>query len=115
LRQYLEQPARLEEVMDDDASRYSVRCGGKEYVVYAPDLNETEGQSWGRATHAFFAIVNDQLTASEYRFFAINGGNDLGGMFLTPAHARAAQETLPNRKDWPYLPPDEPPRDGEDH
>jgi hypothetical protein len=56
---------------------------------------------------ALFTIVNDQLATSEYRFYAINGGNDLGGMFLTPAQAAAAQKTLPNRTDWPYFPRDE--------
>src|SRR5262249_21623357 len=115
LRKYVPHPARIEEVIDNDTPRYSVRCVSREYAIYGAEQDDEDGYSWGRATFAFFSIVNDQLAASEYRFFAINGGNDLGGMFLTPAQARAAQETLPNRKDWPYLPPDEPPRDGEDH
>ena len=34
-------------------------------------------------------------------------GNDLFGMFLTPAEATAAQKSLPNKSDWPYIPKDE--------
>jgi hypothetical protein len=55
------------------------------------------------------------LANSEYRFYAINGGNDLGGMFLMPAQAQAAQKALPNKRDWPYLPEDVPPWYGQYH
>lgn len=34
-------------------------------------------------------------------FSPINGGNDLGGMFLTEVQARAAREGLSNKGDWP--------------
>jgi hypothetical protein len=115
LRKYVPQPAPIEEVIDNDTPSYSVRCGTKEYAIYGPEHDEENSNSWGRATFAFFSIVNDQLAGSEYRFYAINGGNDLGGMFLTPAQARAAQDTLPNRRDWPYLPTDEPPWYGQHH
>ena len=115
LRKYVPQPEPVEEVIDNDTPRYSVRCEGKEYAIHGPELNEAGVSSWGRATFAFFHIVNEQLAGSEYRFYAINGGNDLGGMFLTPAQARAAHDTLPNRKDWPYLPTDEPPWYGQYH
>jgi hypothetical protein len=104
LRQYVSQPVDIEEVIDDNAPRYAVRCRDREYVIYSPDLEDEEGQSWGRATHALFSIVNDQLMNSQHRFYAINGGNDLGGMFLTPAEVEAAQKSLTGRTDWPYLP-----------
>jgi hypothetical protein len=115
LRKYVELPARIEERIDNDAPSYSVQCGAKEFIIYAPELGDENGNSWGRATFAFFTIVNEQLACSRYRFYAINGGNDLGGMFLTPAHARAAQKALPNKKDWPYLPRDEQPWYGQYH
>ncbi len=85
-----------------------MRCGTKEFVIFRPE-QEDQGNSWGLATFAFFRIVNDQLERSEYRFYAINGGNDLGGMFLTPAQAQAARQALPNKRDWPYVPTQEPP------
>ena len=115
LRKYVPQPATVEEVIENDTPRYSVRCGGKGYAIYGPGLDEAGDNSWGRATFAFFRIVNGQLAGSEYRLYAINGGNDLGGMFLTPAQARAAQDSLPNPRDWPYLPTDEPPWHGQYH
>jgi hypothetical protein len=115
LRKYVPRPAPVEEVIDDDTPRYSVRCRGMEYAIYGPELDETGNKSWGRATFVFFRIVNEQLANSEYRFYAINGGNDLGGMFLTPAQARASRESLPRLQDWPYLPTDEAPWYGQHH
>jgi hypothetical protein len=115
LRKYVPQPVQVEEVIDNKTPNYSVRCGTREYAIYGPELDEDNGNSWGRATFAFFSIVNDQLAGSEYRFYAINGGNDLGGMFLTPAQAQAAQQGLPRRTDWPYVPADEYPWYGQYH
>ena len=102
-------------MIDHEAGRYAVKSGAKEFVIYAPDLQDQGGESWARATVAFFAIINDQLADSEYRFYAINGGNDLGGMFLTPAQALDAQQALPHKTDWPYIPKDEPEWYGQYH
>lgn len=116
LRKYVERPAEVEELVDNDTPSYSVRCEARVFPIYGPEFSEESGNnSWGRATHAFFAIVNDQLKGSPYRFYAINGGNDLGGMFLTPDQARDAQEGLPRSLDWPYLPEDTPPWYGQYH
>jgi hypothetical protein len=38
------------------------------------------------------------------RLYAISGGNDLGGFFLSPEQAKAAQAGLPRKSDWPYIP-----------
>jgi hypothetical protein len=115
LQKYVPQPAQIEELTDNEVGRYAVKFGTSEFVIYAPDLNDKGGESWGRATVAFFTIINDQLANSQYRFFAINGGNDLGGMFLTPWEAEAAQKALPNKSDWPYFPKDEPDWYGQYH
>jgi hypothetical protein len=104
LGRYLPEPAPVQEILDNDAPSYVVRCRDREYVIYAPGLPENEGQNWGRATCAFFEIINDQLRNSEYRLYAINGGNDLGGMFLTRNECELARKTLPRKEDWPYLP-----------
>ena len=98
LRHYVSMPAELEESIDDHVIRYSVTYRGKEYVIYSPELDD---DSWGRATYVLFTIVNDQLSGVDHRFFAINGGNDLGGMFLTPAEVEAARASLPRKTDWP--------------
>ncbi len=115
LRKYVPHPARVEEVIDNDPPIYAVRCGGKLYAIYGPDLNEDGGGCWGRATVAFFAIVNEQLAHTMYRFCAINGGNDLGGMFMTMAQAHESRAMLPRPQDWPYFPKDEPPWYGQHH
>jgi len=94
LGRYVPEPAQVHEVVDNDAPSYVVRCADREYVIYSPALPEEEGQGWGTATHAFFKIVNDQLTESEYRLYAINGPtckhpNTLGTASITASSARA--------------------------
>lgn len=115
LRQHVPEPAQVQEVIDHNAPSYIVACGDKEYVIYSPDLSDDQGQSWGRAAYAFFSIINDQLTKSEYRFYALNGGNDLSGIFLTQADCEAARKSLPRKEDWPYLPTSEHPWYGQYH
>jgi hypothetical protein len=115
IKRYNPSCRELQEILDNDAPRYVVRCGGGEHVIYSPELPDDEGQSWGRAAHAFFSIVNGQLTQTEYRLYAINGGNDLGGIFLTQAQCEASRQALPRRQDWPYLPALEHPWYGQYH
>ena len=110
LQQYVAHPAEIEEI--SDTNRYAVKVRDRVYVIYSP---EVEDDSWPRATHAFFTIVNDQLIHSQHRLYAINGGNDLAGMFLTAAEAEAAREGLPRKTDWPYLPTAEGPWYGQSH
>jgi hypothetical protein len=110
LRKHVEHPAPIEELTDHDAPSYKVRCGAEEFLIHGPGLPEDDrSNSWGRATHAIFAIVNAQMAGSPYRFYAFNGGNDLAGMFLTAAQVEEARDTLPDRVYWPYIPNDEPP------
>jgi hypothetical protein len=115
LGEYVSKIAEVQEVIDNDAPSYSVKCSGLEYAIYAPGLPEKEGRSWARATHALFNIVNDQLVESEYRLYAINAGNELGGMFLTQRECDSARRSLPRKEDWPYLPTLEPPWYGQFH
>jgi hypothetical protein len=112
-RHYVPDPAEVQEVVDSDAPSYSVKCCGVEHPMYSPDL--ADEWSWGRAAYAFFKIVNDQLATSEYRLYAINGGNDLGGMFLTASECEAARRSLTRPEDWPYLPTLEDPWHGQFH
>jgi hypothetical protein len=115
LRQYLPEPAQVQEVVDTDAPSYLVRCPGQDYIIYSPALPEDGTELWGRATRAFFQIINDQLIKSEYRLYAINGGNDLGGMFLSQPVCAAARKSLPRKEGWPYLPTLEHPWYGQHH
>ena len=104
LSKYVEDPRDIIEHINNDIPSYSVSAAGRTYDIYGPDLQQGAGESWGRATVALFGIVNDQLFNSSVRFYAINGGNDLGGMFLTPEDVEAANRALEQKTDWPYLP-----------
>ena len=115
ISQYVGETAEIQEVIDDSEPSYTVKCRGQAYPIYSPVLVDDEGQSWGRATHAFFKIVNDQLVKSKYRLYAINGGNDLGGMFLSDTECEAARKSLLRKEDWPYLPTLEHPWYGQPH
>jgi hypothetical protein len=112
LRKFIPEPAKILEKVDNDSPGYSVSCLDKDYFIYGGNDQE---ESWGRATFALFSIVNRQLESTKYRFFAINGGNDLGGMFLTLEQAEGATRSLPRKVDWPYLPVLEVPWYGQFH
>jgi hypothetical protein len=108
-------PVPIEEELDPDKPSYTVIAPGKTYVIYSRDVKSSEENSWGNATFALFDIVNRQLEGTPYRFYAINGGNDLGGMFLTEAMREEAIESLERKADWPYLPEDSHPWYGQPH
>ncbi|AOJ94867.1 hypothetical protein BMD20_23010 [Burkholderia multivorans] len=104
LTKYVVHPADLTEILDGDVPSYKIRCDGQEYLVYSAEEPGTESESWGRATYFFFLIVNKQLLGTGVQLYAINGGNDLGALFLAPEEAKAAQSALPRKTDWPYIP-----------
>ena len=115
LREYVPHPFDVEELVDPEHESYAIRAGAFEYVVYSPTVGTGRGDSWGRAGYALCRCVNDQLANSPVRLYALYGGNDFGGMFLTPSQAVAARDSLPRRSDWPYLPDDEDPWYGQFH
>lgn len=103
LRKHITVPAEVQEKIDhaNNSPSYSVSCLGKDYFIYGEGDHQ---ESWVRATFAFFDIINRQLADTPYRLFAFNGGNELGGMFLTSEQAEKARESLAHKTDWPYLP-----------
>ena len=44
------------------------------------------------------------LATAPVKFYALNAGNDLMGIFLTERQAAMARKTIKRRSDWPYLP-----------
>jgi len=104
LREYVAKPAELEEIVDEALPSYAIRCNGQEHVVYSANEPNSERDSWGRAAYFFFSVVNSQLAATGVRFYALYGGNDLGGIFLQPQQVKEAQVALPRKSDWPYIP-----------
>lgn len=108
LMQYTESPIEVTEEIDNDAGSYVVSFDGLRYEIYDSD----DDDSWNRATVAFFDAVNANLRKSSHKFYALNGGNDLSGMFLTEEECAAARQALKNRSDWPWMPINEPPHYG---
>ena len=115
LERYIVNPVEIVETIGDESSRYAVSAGGVTYEIGGPGLPYNEGQHWGRATVAFFEIINNQLEGTGVRFYAISGGNDLGGVFLTAEQYEAAKRNLEQRRDWPYIPVLSHPWYGQDH
>ncbi len=104
LSHYLKHPEKIEEVMDNDTPSYSIKFRGETLAVYGPNVNEKEIDSWRRATYVLFYIVNSQLSTSDVKFYAQNGGNDLGGMFLTIDQYKRANKSMKREIDKFYLP-----------
>ena len=104
LKQYVEVPIKIEEQFSSETGSYAVKAGDDIYKIYGPELEGNEAESWGRATFTLFQIINKQITKGDIRFYAINSGNDLGGLFLSQSAAELSRNALNNRQDWPYFP-----------
>lgn len=94
-------------VEHDDGDSYRVEFDGQTYSIYEGELGEEE-DPWAKATFVLFDIVNRQLSDVEHKIYAINGGNELNAISLTPTSVERARAVLPEKRDWPYLPTDEP-------
>ncbi|MBB2485034.1 hypothetical protein H5407_07295 [Mitsuaria sp. WAJ17] len=110
LRRYASSPLEVTEEGDDDGATYCVAAGGKKYVIW--DIGAKSQDGWARATVAFFDIVNASLASSEHRFYALYGGNDLSGLFLTEQEFAAARRAIKKPAHWPWVPVNQPPHYG---
>jgi len=115
LKQLITKPENIEEMIDSEKGIYIILYKDREYVIQSPEYNDTGFESWGRATFALFDIINDQLNETDHRFYAINGGNDLAGIFLTMEELEKIKQTITNKRDWPFLPINDPPWYGQSH
>ena len=104
LKAHVAAPLVLSEELDVDRGVYTVKAGNRTQRIFPSPLGGDEYESWGVATAAFFEIVNRQLERAPVKFYALNAGNDLMGIFLTEPQAAAARKALKRRSDWPYLP-----------
>ncbi len=101
LQNILTQPI-VQPFFDED---YNIVANDKIY-----DLTDykTEVGNWSHAAYILFDIVNQQLSKSEYTFYAFGIDNDLGGMLLTEKGYRYFQQKSRNKRmrdgDYPYLP-----------
>ena len=113
---------KLPEIVDDRSEKgYIIRLGGAAYQIY--DAAEMErdlagkdlGLVWGLSAARGFRIVDQLLVAasSAERIYAVNGGNDLFALFLTPEiHAAIMQHPDASRRHGPYVPSEEYPSFG---
>jgi len=119
------QGVRVPELQDEVSERgYIVRVGGTPHMIYnAADLQrDTTGKEpgviWGLAMTRGFRIVDQLLEAagSPERLYAINGGNDLFALFLTPElHRIISGHPDADAKDGPYKPTEDYPLFGQPH
>lgn len=112
LEQYGPSPLEVTEVIDYDGLGYAVYADERQYVIWEVKDGEHNNDGWERATVAFFQIVNARLSYSSHRFYALNGGNDLFGIFLTEEEFAAARKAIPKRSDWPWMPDNKQPHYG---
>jgi hypothetical protein len=110
LQHYAPAPIEVIEDIDSDLGSYAVIAAGKRIEVWGPTLDPKDG--WARAAVAFFNIVNTNLGHSSHKFYALYGGNDLSGLFLTSEQYALARQTIKNSSHWPYMPVMEPPNYG---
>ena len=110
LQQHGAAPMEVSEDIDPDTAQYAVVADGQRHQIWEAGAKNDDG--WERATLAFFQIVNASLSGSEYKFYALYGGNDLSGIFLTREAFDAARASIAQRSNWPWMPVNEPPRYG---
>ena len=111
LKKYVKTILEIEEIKNKENTKYSIKYKNKEYLIY-DESNKKLENSWVLATYAFFDIINDQLKNTDIKFYALNSGNDLFGIFLTKTQAEGSKKALNNRSDWPYMPTKEKPKYG---
>jgi len=108
---------------EDVPDEYCVRVNDAVHVIYTRAEDEEAeskklGLIWGLTTARTFAIVNKLLAGanSSERLYAIYGGNDLAGVFLTQ-HLFDFISTHPSVPDSekPYLPTEDYPWHGQPH
>lgn len=117
------QGVHIPEIVDEPSDHgYVVRVGGVPHEIY--DSSESKnpsgkpmlGHDWGLSMTRGFKVVNELLATagSPERVYAINGGNDLFAIFLTPELFRIVMNHPgASPKGGPYQPTEEYPWYGE--
>jgi hypothetical protein len=106
-------PVEIQERSDPDVPSYVVVFRNRTYEIWDSDVDEVA--AWGKAAAALFEIVNSQLADTPYRFYALNHGNDLSGIFLKETEYSRAVTRTPRTIDRPFIPDSTPPWFGQPH
>jgi hypothetical protein len=101
LRQHEAADIDIAEEFDAEAGTYAVLAAGTRYDIRGADA---QGDAWVLATIAFFEIVNASLAQATHRFYALYGGKDLAGIFLTGEQFQNARQDIERHADWPWTP-----------
>ena len=86
---------------------YTITLDGKEYLIWSVKELKEHGNVWGLATVRTFEIINNLLAEQDTteRLFALQGGNDLGAIFLTDQMKQLLWQSSDFRRgDLPYIP-----------
>ena len=98
--------ARLERMPDDPRQELVVALAGPAVnVVLATALYVWLEWTDRLPRFSLFAMMSGPL---DVRLFAISGGEDLAGIFLTLGEAQEASDAIPEPGHRPYLPPERP-------
>jgi hypothetical protein len=109
----------IEDRFGDDADRYDVRVGDSVHTIYDltgadADARESTARLWGLAWVRAFEIVNGLLaTAGSLERAYTMPESDV--WFLTPDQLDALRSAIPEPRDRPYAPVDDPPWYGAGH
>lgn len=101
LRLYDASDVDIVEEFDTDAATYTVFADEKRYDIRGEGV---AGDAWALATVALFDIVNAGLADSTHKFYALYGGNDLAGIFLSDEQFHTARQSIARRSHWPWMP-----------
>ena len=101
LRQYDAADIDIAEEFDAETHTYAVLADGKRYDIRGDGV---AGDRWALATVALFDIVNASLAGSSHRFYALYGGHDLAGIFLTEDQFYQARRRIERHVHWPWTP-----------
>jgi hypothetical protein len=110
LQQYVGAPMVVTEHVNSETGTYAVSADGRTCQIWDDGAKNPDG--WERATVAFFEMVNANLGSSDRRFYALYGGNDLSGIFLSLEEFAAARRAIKKPSNWPWRPVTEPPHYG---
>ena len=105
----------ITEHFQSETGSYSIEFEGNNFHIFEPGVEKKPGRSWGLATFTLFTIVNRILKDTDQKFYALYGGHDLMGIFLSDEQFRRAKQYHHNSKESPYIPRNEHPWYGQPH
>lgn len=100
------EPAKMTEVIPDGTNNYLIEVQNKQYYLFDEDIAQKDVyEGWALATYTLFHVVNLQLVETDYKLYALYGGNDLSGVFMTEEEVIERRRAFKDKhSEWPYVP-----------